>query len=171
MIIMAKKLKDFVFSVILILVGVYVTVEGMNIYHKASEKPYKITQFFVSPGFLPVILGGALILTSIILLVQSFKGEKFSEALAARKTEFTEWTKTAFNANVLNMVIGCVMMFIYTFFLMEWLPFWAASVIFLVAMFIFLKIGKVWKSVVLAVLVVALIVLLFKYGFGAALPE
>ena len=54
---------------------------------------------------------------------------------------------------------------------MEWLPFWAASVIFLVAMFIFLKIGKVWKSVVLAVLVVALIVLLFKYGFGAALPE
>ena len=63
------------------------------------------------------------------------------------------------------------MMFIYTFFLMEWLPFWAASVIFLLAMFVFLRIGKVWKSVVLSVLVVALIVLLFKYGFGAALPE
>ena len=168
---MAKKLKDFVFSIILILLGSYVIIEGMNIYHKAAEKPYKITQFSVSPGFLPVLLGIALVITSFILLVQSFKGEKFSEALANRKSEFTEWTKTAFNSNVLNMAIGCIMMFIYTFFLMEWLPFWAASVIFLLAMFVFLRIGKVWKSVVLSVLVVALIVLLFKYGFGAALPE
>ena len=69
------------------------------------------------------------------------------------------------------MAIGVVMMFFYTFFLMEWLPFWAASVIFLVAMFLLLRIGKAWKAVVLAVLVVALIVVLFKYGFGAALPE
>ena len=168
---MAKKLKDFVFSIILILLGSYVIIEGMNIYHKAAEKPYKITQFSVSPGFLPVLLGIALVITSFILLVQSFKGETFSEALSNRKSEFTEWTKTAFNSNVLNMAIGCIMMFIYTFFLMEWLPFWAASVIFLLAMFVFLRIGKVWKSVVLSVLVVALIVLLFKYGFGAALPE
>lgn len=168
---MAKKLKDFIFSIILILLGSYVIVEGMNIYHKAAEKPYKITQFSVSPGFLPVLLGIALVITSFILLVQSFKGEKFSAALANRKSEFSEWTKTAFNSNVLNMAIGCIMMFIYTFFLMEWLPFWAASVIFLLAMFVFLKIGKVWKSVVLSILVVALIVLLFKYGFGAALPE
>ena len=168
---MAKKLKDFVFSIILILLGSYVIIEGMNIYHKAAEKPYKITQFSVSPGFLPVLLGIALVITSFILLVQSFKGETFSEALSNRKSEFTEWTKTAFNSNVLNMAIGCIMMFIYTFFLMEWLPFWAASVIFLLAMFVFLRIGKVWKSVVLSVLVVALIVLLFKYEFGAALPE
>ena len=69
------------------------------------------------------------------------------------------------------MTIGCVLMFIYTFFLMELLPFWAASIIFLIVMFVFLRIGPVWKSVLLAVLVVALIVLLFKYGFGAALPE
>jgi uncharacterized BrkB/YihY/UPF0761 family membrane protein len=69
------------------------------------------------------------------------------------------------------MTIGCIMMFIYTFFLMQWLPFWLASIIFLIAMFLFLRIGKPWKAVVLAVLVVALIVLLFKYGFGAALPE
>ena len=168
---MAKKLKDFIFSIILILLGSYVIIEGMNIYHKAAEKPYKITQFSVSPGFLPVLLGIALVITSVILLVQSFRGEKFSEALSCRKTEFTEWAKSAFDSNVLNMAIGVVMMFFYTFFLMEWLPFWAASVIFLVAMFLFLRIGKAWKAVVLAVLVVALIVVLFKYGFGAALPE
>lgn len=69
------------------------------------------------------------------------------------------------------MTIGCLLMFLYTFFLMQLLPFWAASIIFLVAIFVFLRIGPVWKSVLLAVLVVALIVLLFKYGFGAALPE
>ena len=155
---MTRKLKDFVFSIILILLGSYVIIEGMNIYHKAAQKPYKVTQFTVSPGFLPV-------------LISSFKGEKFGEALVNRKTEFITWTKTAFNADLLNMTIGCLLMFLYTFFLMQLLPFWVASIIFLVAIFVFLRIGPVWKSVLLAVLVVALIVLLFKYGFGAALPE
>ena len=168
---MTRKLKDFVFSIILILLGVYVIVEGMNIYHKAAQKPYKVTQFTVSPGFLPVLLGIALTFTALILLISSFKGEKFGEALANRKTEFITWTKTAFNTDLLNMTIGCLLMFLYTFFLMQLLPFWAASIIFLVAIFVFLRIGPVWKSVLLAVLVVALIVLLFKYGFGAALPE
>ena len=168
---MTKKLKDFVFSIVLILLGAYVTLEGMHIYHKAAEKPYKITQFTVSPGFLPVLLGIALVITSLVLLVSSFEGEGFGEALKNRKTEFTSWTKTAFNADVLNMAIGCLLMFLYTFFLVQMIPFWAASIIFLVAMFLFLRIGKPWKAVVLAVLVVALIVLLFKYGFGAALPE
>ena len=168
---MTKKLKDFVFSIILIILGSYVIIEGMNIYHKAAEKPYKITQFTVSPGFLPVLLGIALVITSIILLVSSFKGEKVGEALANRKTEFVEWSKTAFSENFFRMAIGCAMMFIYTFFLMELLPFWAASIIFLVAMFLFLKIGKPWQAVVLSLLVVGIIILLFKYGFGAALPE
>ena len=168
---MAKKLKDFVFSIVLILVGSYVIIEGMNIFHKAAEKPYRITKFTLSPGFLPVLLGIALVFTSVLLLISSFQGEKFGEALANRKAEFIEWPKTAFNSNLLNMTIGCIMMFIYTFFLMQWLPFWLASIIFLIAMFLFLRIGKPWKAVVLAVLVVALIVLLFKYGFGAALPE
>ena len=168
---MTKKLKDFVFSIILILLGSYVIAESLNIYHKAAEKPYKITQFTISPGFLPFLLGIALTLTALILLASSFKGEKIGEALGNRKTEFVAWTKTAFNADLLNMTIGCVLMFIYTFFLVQLLPFWLASIIFLVAMFLFLRIGKPWKAVVLAVLVVALIVLLFKYGFGAAMPE
>lgn len=168
---MTRKLKDFIFAIVLILLGSYVIIEGMNIYHKAAQKPYKVTQFTVSPGFLPVLLGIALVFTALILLIGSFKGEKLGEALAARKEEFAVWSKTAWNADVLNMTIGCLLMFIYTFFLMQVLPFWAASVIFLIAMFVFLRIGPVWKSVLLAVLVVALIVLLFKYGFGAALPE
>ncbi|MBQ8076478.1 MAG: tripartite tricarboxylate transporter TctB family protein [Oscillospiraceae bacterium] len=168
---MTKKLKDFVFSIVLILLGIYVIVESLNIYHKAAEKPYKITQFTISPGFLPFLLGIALTLTALILLASSFRGEKIGEALGNRKTEFVAWTKTAFNADFLNMTIGCVLMFIYTFFLVQLLPFWLASIIFLVAMFLFLRIGKPWKAVVLAVLVVALIVLLFKYGFGAAMPE
>lgn len=168
---MTKKLKDFIFSIILILIGSYVIIEGVNIYHKAAEKPYKITQFTVSPGFLPVLLGIALVFASLILLIQSFKGEKFGEALVNRKNEFSEWTKTAFSENFFRMAIGVVLMFIYTFFLMEWLPFWAASVVFLVAMFLFLRVGRPWQAVILAALVVALVVVLFKYGFGAALPE
>lgn len=168
---MTKKLKDFIFSIVLILLGAYVTIEGFNIYHTAAKIPYQVKQFTVSPGFLPVILGFALVITSVLLLIQSFKGESVKDALKNRKTEFASWTKTAFGENFFRMAIGCVMMFIYTFFLMEWLPFWAASLIFLIGMFLFLRVGKPWQAVILSALVVALIVLLFKYGFGAALPE
>ena len=168
---MEKKLKDFIFSIILIVVGTYVVCEGLHIYRTAAKRPYNITVFTVSPGFLPFILGIALIFTSVLLLVSSFKGEKFKEALSARKTEFKNWTETAFNKDVLNMGIGAVIMFIHSFFLVEFLPFWAASLIFLIVMYLFLKIGKVWKAIALAVLIVGLIILLFKYGFGAALPE
>ena len=87
---MTRKLKDFVFSIILILLGSYVIIEGMNIYHKAAQKPYKVTQFTVSPGFMPVLLGIALTITALLLLISSFKGEKFGEALAGRKKEFIE---------------------------------------------------------------------------------
>lgn len=82
---MTRKLKDFVFSIILILLGSYVIIEGMNIYHKAAQKPYKVTQFTVSPGFLPVLLGIALTFTALILLISSFKGEKFGKRLPTGK--------------------------------------------------------------------------------------
>lgn len=168
---MPKKCKDFVFSIVLIALGSYVIYEGFHIYKKASTVPYKITEFTLSPGFLPVILGIALVFCSLILLIQSFKGEKFVEALKTRGRELKAWAKDSANSNVLNMTIGTLIMFIYTFFLMEWLPFWAASLIFLLIMFFVFKAGKWWKVIIVAVLVMALIVLLFKYGFGAALPE
>lgn len=168
---MQKKCKDFVFSIVLILLGIYVIIEGFNIYHKAALVPYKITEFSVSPGFLPILLGIALVFCSLILFVQSFKGEKLSVALKSRGSEIKDWAKNSVNTNVLNMIVGTVIMFFYTFFLMEWLPFWAASLIFLLAMFLLFKAGKWWKCVIIAVLTVALIVVLFKYGFGAALPE
>ena len=168
---MAKKCKDFCFSIAMILLGTYVVIESLNIYHKAAQVPYRVTQFTISPGFLPFLLGIALLLTAILLFISSFKGEKVGEALGNRKNEFSAWAKDYFNSGTLNMIIGCVMMFIYTFFLVQLMPFWIASIIFLVAMFMFLRVGKPWKAVIIAVLVVAAIVLLFKYGFGAALPE
>lgn len=171
---MAKKCKDFCFSIAMILLGAYVVIESLNIYHKAAEIPYRVTQFTISPGFLPFLLGLALLLTAVLLFIGSFKGETVTEALTNRKNEFNDWAKQYFNKGTRNMLIGCAMMCFYTFVLVQYLPFWLASIIFLIIMFLFLRIGtlrKPFKAIIIAVLVVAAIVLLFKYGFGAALPE
>ena len=61
-------------------------------------------------------------------------------------------------------------MFIYSYLLLSVLPFWAASLIFLVGIFLYLKAGVWWKSIIVAVAAVVLTVVIFKYCFNAALP-
>jgi hypothetical protein len=62
-------------------------------------------------------------------------------------------------------------MFIYSYFLVGWLPYWAASLIFLVALMLFLRAAKWWKVIIISLAAVGLIVLLFQVCFNAALPS
>lgn len=169
---MEKKTKDLVFSFVLAILGAYVFIEGLFIYKRAASAPYFITGFSISPGFLPTILGAALFLCSFILAFGSLKGGE-----SIRK-EFVSQMKAAgkyFKDNIANREYlftfgGVVIMAIYTFLLMEILPFWAASIIFLLGLFFYLRAGKWWKIALVSVGAVALTVIVFQYCFNAALP-
>ena len=72
---MESKTKEMVFSFALIITGIYVAIEGYRIYLRAASAPYFITDFSVSPGFIPVILGIALLLFSVLYLFSCLKAE------------------------------------------------------------------------------------------------
>lgn len=170
---MESKTKEMIFSFALILTGIYVAIEGFRIYLKAASAPYFITAFTVSPGFIPVILGFALILFSSLLLASSLKdGERSTaEILKIRFSEIKQWIKDNKKNIDYAFTIGAVIiMAIYTYVLMELLPFWIASLLFLIAIYFYLKSGKWWKNLIVSVFGVALIVVIFQYCFNAALP-
>ena len=59
---MESKTKEMVFSFALVITGIYVAIEGFRIYLRAASAPYFITTFSISPGFIPFIIGIALII-------------------------------------------------------------------------------------------------------------
>ena len=170
---MESKTKEMVFSFALIITGIYVAIEGYRIYLRAASAPYFITDFSVSPGFIPVILGIALLLFSVLYLFSCLKAEGKSrgEVLKMRWSEFAAWMNANSRNKDIAFTIGAVIiMGIYTFVLMEVLSFWVASMIFLAALFFYLRSGKWWKNLIVAVVGVIAIVIVFQYCFNAALP-
>jgi hypothetical protein len=164
--------KDFIFSVALIALGVYTTHEGFNIYARAAAPPFKIEAMSVSPGLLPVILGIALIVLSLLLLIKSLIPENGKRvALGEQLSTLAAWFPTLFrNKDIINMTAGVAIMAVYVFGLVKNLPYWAASLIFLLGMFFFLRIGKWWKVIALSLASVGGVLLLFQVIFRAALP-
>lgn len=170
---MENKTKEMVFSFALVITGIYVAVEGFRIYLRAASAPYFITTFSVSPGFIPFIIGIALIIFSTLFLFQCLKeeGKSRAEVLKMRWSEFASWVKANSKNMDIAFTIGAVIiMGIYTYVLMELLPFWAASMIFLIALFCYLRADKWWKNLIVAVVGVIAIVIVFQYCFNAALP-
>ncbi|MDD3163633.1 MAG: tripartite tricarboxylate transporter TctB family protein [Sphaerochaetaceae bacterium] len=170
---MDTQSKDFIFSFVLIALGIFVLISGIAIFNDAALPPYSVTEFSLSPGFMPVVLGAALLLCSILLFFQSLKGKgSFKAAVCENSRQFANWIKPAFKSqDTIYMAVGILFMFIYSYFLVGWLPYWAASLIFLVALMLFLRAAKWWKVIIISLAAVGLIVLLFQVCFNAALPS
>ncbi|MDL2229098.1 tripartite tricarboxylate transporter TctB family protein [Treponema sp. OttesenSCG-928-L16] len=168
---MESKSKDFIFSIFLAALGGYVIYEGMKIYRYAANPPFKITNFSISPAFLPVVLGAVLIFLSILLFFQSLKGSAFSVSIKERGRELRDWIKTVpQNRDIFYMGAGMAIMGIYIFILMKFLPFWISSIIYLAGLLIFLRVGKIWKILIITGASVGGVVLLFQVIFRASLP-
>ena len=70
----------------------------------------------------------------------------------------------------MRMVIGVVLMALYTFVLLGMLPFWLATFLFMLLLMYFLEAGSIVKIVLISVLVTGLVILLFQVCFRVPLP-
>ena len=156
-----KKYLDFLVSLILIVLGVFVLAYSIFITIETG------TAFIVSPGFLPGLLGGALILSAILLLAESLRATGLKTTLAQLKDW---WHETLHSKQTRNTVLGMLIMFVYTCVLMAFLPYWLATLIMLLFLFFYLRSTKPVRAVLIAVLTVALIVGVFQYAFHVRLP-
>lgn len=158
---MISKKFDFTSSLILIAAAVYVIYESVDIYYKAKEPMY------LSPALVPLMLGILLLLCSVILLMESLKGS----SAGARFSEFAQWFAVIKQeAATKRMLIGTIIIGIYTYFLLGTLPFMASTVIFMVALMMYLKIGSFVKILLISIMTVLITHGLFQELFRVPLP-
>ena len=156
-----NKHLNFLCSLFLIIFSIYVIISGYNIYKEAGET------MSLSPGLLPLILGGALLFCSLLQLITENK----ESGLKKRLTEVKLWFNAVIKEeNTKNMVMGTFFIGIYSFVLLGKLKFWLASLIFTISLMIFLKAASYIKIVILSIIAVGSIVLLFQILFRIPLP-
>ncbi|ABX40984.1 tripartite tricarboxylate transporter TctB family protein [Lachnoclostridium phytofermentans] len=158
-----KNIKqfDFLTSIILMAASIYVIVSGFGIYKKAGEPMY------VSPGLLPIILGFAMILCCIFLMISSLKGS----SIKSRINELKEWFSANYKEHtIISMIVGTIIMGIYTFVLLSIFPFWLASIIFIAFLMIYLNAASLVKILLTSIGAVGGIILIFQIIFRIPLP-
>ncbi|MDD3252917.1 MAG: tripartite tricarboxylate transporter TctB family protein [Lachnospiraceae bacterium] len=156
-----KKLQDFLSSIVVFAVSIFILVESYKIYLKAGKV------FYLSAAFVPVLLGALLLVLSVVLFLGSIK----EGGVSARTTEFQEvWQAMVKDNNSLRMLTGLIMMAIYTFVLLEILPFWLATFLFMFLLMFFLDAGSITKILIITAVMDGLIVFLFQVCFRVPLP-
>ena len=131
---MERKHIDFVSSIVMLALSVYVIVESMDFYSILSQRMG--TPFTQSPGFFTMIIGVVLLACSVLLLVRSVRGGAFAENIQKIKEGSTNFLKSPV---ALRSLIGCSWMGIYIFVLLPYLGFVIGSLIFLIVMMTFVE--------------------------------
>ena len=169
---MNNKIKDTVSSVFFMILGGYVVGAGIKMYHTAAEAPYNVTKLSISPALLPLVLGIGLLVLSIILLVNSLKGEKnIGSEFVSR---FKIWGKSTFAAlktsEVQHMIGGLIIMAVLAFVLLGRIPFVIGGTLFMIALMLYLRSSKWWKVIIISIVSMIMIFLLFQVAFKTPLP-
>ena len=149
-----NKMKDFISSAVIFILSLYVLFEGYNIYTKSGKLLY------LSPALILLVL-------SIVLFTGSLK----EGGLQARAAELKAWSgEVKADRGTMRMLVGVVLMGLYTFVLLGMLPFWLATFLFMLLLMYFLEAGSIVKIVVISVLVTGLVIFLFQVCFRVPLP-
>lgn len=156
-----RKLFDFMASLILTAIGVFAIVSGLGIHKDSGGTAYE------SPGFMPLVLGIALVVCSLLLL----SGSLGEGGPGARLAELKTWLREkAGSKDTGIMLTGILIMFVYSFYLFRLLPFWISSFIFLVGIIAYLKATTLVKGLLVSAGTIAFVVLFFQIGFRVQLP-
>lgn len=156
---------DFLTSLILIAVSIYVIITSLGYWQKQK------VVFYESAGFVPILITSGLLLMAIQLLRQSLKQDSVKNYIVRLKKGALE---TVRSNTVHRAMVGLGLFWVYVFVLLGKMPFWLASFLTLAAVLIFVRFDKKWqtslKMIVIAALCVAGIVGLFQFAFSVPMP-
>ncbi len=152
---------DFVTSIGLMILSLVMIVDS---YRMAIDVGGPL---YASPGMLPMILALLLLLTSAMLLRRSIRSGGFGKNLAG----FLSWFKDFRNSRkAREMMLGALILALYTFIMVPRLPFWMSTSIFMILLMAILKATSITKSMLITALVVGSIYGIFQVIFHVPLP-
>ena len=137
----SRKHADFISSLAFMALSVYVMAEGYSYYQRIQVRGS--TPFYESPGFFPIVIGGALLVCSLMLLARSLKGGALGENIKNIKEGAVVFLKSP---TALKAFIGCVWMGLYVYVFLPAFKFRFGSMIFLFGFMLFLQGKKILGS-------------------------
>ena len=156
-----KKHLDFITSLVLAALGLYVTGESIRMTIDSKKT------ILASPGLMPGFLGVMLILCAVIMLAGSLKGVGLRPMCAKIKEWFSGVVR---DPATRSLLLGILILGVYVFVLLQFFSYWLATLIILVFLFLYLKETNWIKALLIAVLTVAAVMGVFVYAFHVPLP-
>ncbi len=159
---------EFLAGVILIVVSIYVMCKSITFW-----KEDYVQEFYYSSGLMPMIIGIALLIFSVIYTVRTLKEHSFKECLVDLKNFWAEQFK---NKIFWKSIITLVIMGIYIYVLLGKAPFWLGTFVTLTALLLFInwekpmKAKSIIKFCVISAVATALIIVVFSLIFKVPLP-
>lgn len=156
---------DFITGAVLFLICLWASVASIGYWKKMGGR------FYASPGFMPILICSALGIMSLILMARSLKNSSFQERTGQLTRAFRQ---TLSSKTVHRATIGIGMFAVYVFGMLGKMPFWAASLLTLFAVLMFLRFDKTLLTACKLFLISALsiggIILLFQVAFSVPMP-
>lgn len=156
-----KLYLDFMTGIVLLIVAAYVILDSLVMAGSVGGP------FYTTPGMLPIVLGLALALTAVLLLKRSIREEGVKNNLDNIKTWACVMCKSK---TVKEMLLGILILGVYTFLLVPAFPFWLSGLIFLVFIMGVLNATSLVRSLIISAVTVASIVVVFEVIFHVPLP-
>jgi hypothetical protein len=127
---------DFIISLILLAVSVFVVIESLRMPEKGKWG------FFMGPGFFPLILAFALLCLTLFLLISSItaKGPSGVKPLFQR-------LKGGLESRRFLIIAGWTAIYVA---LIGTIPFLFINFIYFFGIFFYLKVGRLWKVIILS---------------------
>ncbi|MBS1227096.1 MAG: hypothetical protein H6R17_373 [Proteobacteria bacterium] len=122
---------------------------------------------YASPGMLPMVLALLLLLTSAMLLKRSIRNGGARQNLAGFVAWFDIFRKSRMAR---EMMVGALILALYTFVLAPRLPFWMSTSMFMILLMAILKATSLVKNLMITALVVGSIYGVFQMVFHVPLP-
>ncbi|WP_176475718.1 tripartite tricarboxylate transporter TctB family protein [Halomonas salipaludis] len=157
--------------------GVFILL-GLAVAYAAWEMPRFANRGvhpWVAPGVVPLLLGGLLALCGALLGWRAAK-----QGALGKLSQHTSWRMLIASVESRRLWAMIALALMYTLVLLGWLPFWLATGLYVWASIVIFetvlsdKPRRLWRSLVLAllqaVLVAAIVTLVFQYGFLVRLP-
>ncbi len=152
---------DFVTSIFLMILSLVMIVDSYRMGVDVGGALY------ASPGMLPMVLAILLLLTSAMLLKRSIRTNGFGKNF----TDFLSWFDVFRKSGTTReMILGGLILALYTFILAPRLPFWMSTSIFMILVMAILKATSLIKSILITVLVVGSVYGVFQMIFHVPLP-
>ncbi len=152
---------DFITSIALMLLSLVMIVDCYHIWRDVGGDLY------ASPGMLPMLLAILLLFTSALLLKRSIR----LNGIRANCSDFLSWFHGFRKSKIAReMLLGGVILGIYTFGLAPRLPFWISTSVFMIFLMGILKATSITKNIVITALVVGSIYGIFQMIFHVPLP-